>query len=336
MFSETEFSPFLNDHRKPILIIKPQTDESLNDKFISTKFVIRILPYTNIKNIENVVNEGILEDCYFFQHLEKLHEKFKNFPNMIEAIVLYKTWIKKRNISNFNGFLFSMLMLYLLNKHVLNKHMSSFQILKVAFNWIKTNDISNGISFNEEYIEEYKEKYGESSKLIFLDDQKFNLFHRLSKNEWLNFQNEAKLSMKFLEDDDQLLSIESLFLNKQTFMLKYDFVLEIKNISKNVKETKVMNFSQSKLDCFLKDIENKLIYALGDRVAFINLNVQDDTVLVGISLKSDDWDFPVVKGPHPKDEEKKKIFEEFWGEKSHIRRFKDSTILLATSNFINI
>lgn len=41
------------------------------------------------------------------------------------------------------------------------------------------------------------------------------------------------------------------------------------------------------------------------------------------------WGSPLIRGPNPLEEEKKKEFEKFWGPKAHLRKFKDGSLAVS-------
>ena len=96
-------------------------------------------------------NNSILMDTGFLLHLNFLHHHLKNCASLKEAIILGKVWTHQRFSSylkrGFNGFLFSMIMGYLLqstsqiNGHKrLSNEFSSYQLFKVTLEFLATHD----------------------------------------------------------------------------------------------------------------------------------------------------------------------------------------------------
>ena len=194
MFSDIEFESFRGDYLKPIISIKPKKDLKLDSesKFISTKFKIKILPTIDENKFKNLKKETILEDCFFKNHLILIHEKMKDCPSLVETSILFKVWLKKRKIydtfDSFNGFLISILIIFLLNQKIITKNMSSFQMLRNILNWISNDDsFLNSLNFNSSSSSSSSTNNNsnndkdEDSKIILNDLNNFNLFFRISK-----------------------------------------------------------------------------------------------------------------------------------------------------------
>lgn len=136
----------------------------------------------------------ILEDVYYTECLTFLHKKIKECPSLIDAILIAKTWIAKRDLNKYsdtiNGFLFSMLYLYLFNIKILNNEMEASHIFKVTLNYINTNDISSIImtidpSTNRNITSEIKTNFQKAYTLTLLSsDLQFNIMGRISKSAY--------------------------------------------------------------------------------------------------------------------------------------------------------
>jgi U3 small nucleolar RNA-associated protein 22 len=319
MFEDFEFVPFRGDHLKPILLVTPKKDSK--SKFVSTKFKIKIIP--TIEKNESIKNENILEDCFFKDHLVLIHEKMRDCPSLVETTILFKVWLKRRRMyesfDSMNGFLITMLIVYLLNEKIISKNMSSFQMLRNILNWIAKSDQSTiSLSFDSK---ETKKTEG----IILKDLNQFNVFSRISIQSWRELKYESFLSLKYLDDFKQN-GIESLFLVEHNFFEKYDIHFKV-NISTCLKGTS-QNCERIEI---ISKILNLLEKAFIDRILFIRMlnPLKNDELIVGLKLKSN-WRLATIRGPSPMEKEKKKEFEEFWGEKSELRKFKDSSIVLST------
>lgn len=82
----------------------------------------------------------ILEDIYHNECLSLLFNKIKDCPNLVDAILIAKIWLLKRETNKYpdtiNGFLFSMIYLHLFNIKVLNNEMECSHMFKVTLNYI--------------------------------------------------------------------------------------------------------------------------------------------------------------------------------------------------------
>ena len=124
LFENVEIIPFRGDLWKPII--------SINFKVGKNQFKIRIIP-----SIESTVfgkhlkPDGIVEyhrlaeDQYYQKHLELLHKEMKDCPVLVETAILLRVWARNRNIyqsdDSLNGFLLSMLVIYMLSIRKINK-----------------------------------------------------------------------------------------------------------------------------------------------------------------------------------------------------------------------
>jgi U3 small nucleolar RNA-associated protein 22 len=213
-----------------------------------------------------------------------------------------------------------MLIVYLLNEKIISKNMSSFQMLRNILNWISKSDHSISLSFDS------KETQKESNKITLKDLNQFNVFSRISNQSWKELKYESFLSLKYLDDFKQN-GIESLFLVEHNFFEKYDVHFKI-NISTCLNKGTSEKCERIEL---ISKILNLLEKAFIDRIQFIRMlnPLKNDELIVGLKLKSN-WRLSTIRGPSPIEKEKKKEFEEFWGEKSELRKFKDSSIVLST------
>ncbi|KAL9646720.1 hypothetical protein ABK040_001142 [Willaertia magna] len=323
-FTNCTFEPFRGDYLKPILVI--------NFKYTKkSTFKIRIFPtvsedvfdktYSKVNEAQN--HHRILEDAYLKKHLEILHNEMKDCPVLVETSILLRVWSRIRNIyqanDGLNGFLFSILLIYLLKQRKINKTMSSLQMLKLLMNWIvNNNDITiKGISLTNKPIDPiFKKTYD----LVLLDESGgFNILHRVSLNAWKEVKYEAKLTLELIKDDKKPASVELLFLSKHNPYKKFDAILSI-NTSK---------IANQKEECFKQTTEEKtvktLTTALADRTKYIRVfNREEDSFSIGLVLNKKTWFETVIKGPSPTDKEQSEEFKQFWGKKVVMKDYKGS------------
>jgi U3 small nucleolar RNA-associated protein 22 len=85
-------------------------------------------------------NNEILSDMFLKSHLALLHQCAQDSPGFVDAIMLGKVWLQQREMSqaagHIDGFLLSMLLVYLFQQRKINRQMSSYQILRVFMQFI--------------------------------------------------------------------------------------------------------------------------------------------------------------------------------------------------------
>lgn len=173
-------------------------------------------------------NNAILEDLLSVQHLTKLHSLLTECTPMIDAILLFKVWLRQRNLDEdqgINGFLISMLMLYLIKNRQLNLQMSSYQLFRVTLNYLSTNELLNGITLSDSPIDQ---NFKEFFPIVFLDHTgRLNLTSRVSLSDFKEIQHEAKISLSFLQENATR-GFQFLFLQEIPFNLKFDQIFQVK------------------------------------------------------------------------------------------------------------
>jgi len=104
-------------------------------------------------------NALVLSDMFLEQHLHHLYKCITDFPRMKDAVALIKVWLISANLirgrGRCGGFLASMLISHLLSVKKINKHVSSYQILRVFLQFLGSTDwTKEGIMMTREDIEE--------------------------------------------------------------------------------------------------------------------------------------------------------------------------------------
>jgi len=104
-------------------------------------------------------NASLMSDLFLEQHLHHLYKYITDFPEMKDAVALIKAWLHQRELDQgqgrCGGFLASMFISHLLPVKKINKHMSSYQILRVFLQILGSTDwTKEGITMAREDIEE--------------------------------------------------------------------------------------------------------------------------------------------------------------------------------------
>ncbi|KAF4041365.1 Nrap protein domain 6 [Phytophthora infestans] len=308
-----------------------------------------------------VYNNSILEDMLLRQHTRELHAALQEAPQLCEACVLAKVWLRQRGFhkasDSVNGFLMSMLLLYLLQKKRISAQTPSDQMFKVLMQFVAVHKLESealqfppsedGVVLTTEGLQTFRKAF----ELVFLDSSgRLNLFARVSTSAWRELREAAKESVRLVQHctmDD----FRSLFIAKHAFWTRYDqyywfpapcpvddadedtYTLEEK---REINDIGLERFWRRKLELVLSR-------ALTDRVSLVRPVTEDDVewgmqdyslptqrkVAVGLRINSDNALRIVDKGPSADDTVASKQFREFWRGKSELRRFKDGAIIEA-------
>ncbi|CAB5091673.1 uncharacterized protein OCT59_010412 [Rhizophagus irregularis] len=389
---KVEFGTLDGDNRRPILLLKPSGDHTDTD-FSKLNCVIRVLPsispetfpskrlspsrnnvrpYHEINESQNSgsdlpptpqYNNAILSDMYYVRNLHDLYKQSKLCAAFADACKLAKVWLNQRGFggdedgsSGFNGFVWSMLMKYLLQggghngEKKLANGFSSYQLMKGTMDFLAKHDfVSNPVFMNKSSkTDEFNENtFKDNFEVVFVDDYgTLNLFGRMSKASLDQLQHEAKLAMDYL-NESHVDRFEDLFLKKvDDIKLRYDNVAKITQLPKSYNEydeSAKLNFPDSFIH-FARTMPKLLKQGLTNRVNLIAVNYsklsswltseQPKTysssnihIYIGFIFNPDESNRLVDYGPSPVDEIAVAKFRKLWGKKAETRRFKDGNIL---------
>ncbi|CAG8436328.1 905_t:CDS:10 [Rhizophagus irregularis] len=308
-------------------------------------------------------NNAILSDMYYVRNLHDLYKQSKLCAAFADACKLAKVWLNQRGFggdedgsSGFNGFVWSMLMKYLLQggghngEKKLANGFSSYQLMKGTMDFLAKHDfVSNPVFMNKSSkTDEFNENtFKDNFEVVFVDDYgTLNLFGRMSKASLDQLQHEAKLAMDYL-NESHVDRFEDLFLKKvDDIKLRYDNVAKITQLPKSYNEydeSAKLNFPDSFIH-FARTMPKLLKQGLTNRVNLIAVNYsklsswltseQPKTysssnihIYIGFIFNPDESNRLVDYGPSPVDEIAVAKFRKLWGKKAETRRFKDGNIL---------
>ncbi|CAH3109711.1 unnamed protein product [Porites lobata] len=304
-------------------------------------------------------NASVLSDMFYEQHLHYLYDCLVDFPGMKDAVALLKVWLHQREFDQglgcCGGFLSSMMIAYLLSTRKVNKHMSSYQILRVLLHFLGSTDwTKEGIIMSREKNEDSNlpsmEDFDSAYDVVFIDPSGYlNLCAAMSAAQYQRLQHEARLSMEFL-DNRFLDGFEVLFMKPVPFTQTFDQFLLIPNISdleaiceRNDLMTHLMDHPGDWTPVIADWLLHLVTRGLGKRVEILCYKPQtsyqwpvnksppstsQSSLTLGLMLNSDHAQSILDTGPQA-DSVEAKSFRAFWGEKSDLRRFQDGSILEA-------
>ncbi|KAG6973579.1 hypothetical protein JG688_00003449 [Phytophthora aleatoria] len=388
LFDQVKLQAWHGEYEKPVAMLKVSSGFLSEHGMKGATVRVRVIPVVttelfklaklapsrnNVKHEPNMTeqemkqcstpmyNNSILEDMLLRQHTRELHAALKEAPQLSEACVLAKVWLRQRGfhkaLDSVNGFLASMMLLYLYQKKRIHAQTPSDQMFKVLVQFIAVHKLENeplqfpptedGVVLTTEGLQTFQKSFD----LVFLDSSgRLNLFGRVSRSAWKELQNAATESVKLVQHcsmDD----FRSLFIKKNEFWTRYDQyywfpapcpVDDADEETYTLDEKRVIN--DMGLERFwLRKLESVLSRALTDRVSLVRPVTEDDVewdmqdnalpmqrkVAVGLRINTDNSLRIVDKGPSADDKLASTQFRLFWRGKSELRRFKDGAIIEA-------
>ena len=278
-------------------------------------------------------NASLAHDLTLTINQNFVQESLSELPNAQEAIKLIYIWLVQRGLQSglgaFTEDLIVYFVVYLVTKKRINKHMSSYQIIRNFWNFITETDLTqNPISLNDDLKTDVLDTFQANFDVVFLDKTGFyNVAAFLDVNVYRKIKTECGLAFKLL-DDGGINSFHSLFITKLPLELQYDLILTLKSDSnfENILSgmdpdvrTKFLGF----FNLFVtKNISHVLHRGFNKRASLIVPLVaenQKSKLLFGINLDPSDAFSILERGPALNDPEEKE-FKEFWGDLTSDRR----------------
>ncbi|TDH70104.1 hypothetical protein CCR75_009087 [Bremia lactucae] len=307
-------------------------------------------------------NNSILEDMRLRQHTRELYAVLQDAPQFAEACLLAKVWLRQRGfqkaIDSLNGFLISMVLLYLYEKKRVIAQTSSDQMFKVLLQFLALHKLeSEPLQFLPEneggvvLTTEGMQAFRRSFDVVFLDSSgRFNLFGRVSRSAWKELQIAAVESLNRIQHGT-LEDFQALFIKTHAFWTRYDqyywFPAPL-SIDEAEKDTYTLSETHEIHDMgverfWVRKLESIISKALTNRVNQVRSIVEDDVewsmhdrglprlrkVVIGVRVSIDNALRIVDKGPSVDDKAASSEFRHFWRGRSELRRFKDGAILEA-------
>ncbi|KAI8815755.1 Nrap protein [Fimicolochytrium jonesii] len=395
---EMEFQAFQGDRRRPVLVLTSTGKNSEYDFKSKFAFSIRVFPVIpqnvfpprrlapgrnsvranflagggDLPESANTptphYNAALLKDTPLVAHMNLLHHHTTTCAGFREASILAKVWLAQRGFSGntskagFNGFLFSMIMGYLLRTNdkngnrLLGNNFSSYQLFKVTIAYIATHDflaepvfmtpdgkpLGSDADFS---APAFKAAYD----VVIVDPSgTINMAASMSSADLAELQHEAKKSMAMLTDPTGTDHFDALFLKKvDTPHLRYD---NVARVTIPPAHSPPVYTTPARLDhpslhlYLLRVVGRTLKEALTNRATLVstwidalpawsidNLPVTygeaNAAVYVGLNLDAEHAIRFVEHGPSPDDAAAAEKFRNLWGPKSELRRFKNGEIL---------
>ncbi|KPJ11465.1 Nucleolar protein 6 [Papilio machaon] len=296
-------------------------------------------------------NSSILSDLTNPLNQDFLNETFLNRDNLKQAVVLLKIWLRQRKLQ-ISGYIISMFVAYLVQIKRINNIMSSYQIIRNVWIYLKLSELdTKGISlFKGSATVPSMEEFHQSFPVVFIDKSGFyNICWGIHKGTYNALKRESALAIEML-DNPNINSFIPLFMTPMHELLKFDHVIRFKNLRSlkekvynKVPRTSQVNYGVQQLALVTETVHSMLSRGLGDRADLVLQLVQADLswsvkksvdkvkqkheekLSFGLVLNSENVIKIVDRGP-PANLPESEEFRSFWGEKSELRRFQDGSI----------
>ncbi|XP_074649988.1 nucleolar protein 6-like [Tubulanus polymorphus] len=302
-------------------------------------------------------NTTVLVDLLYMNHLELIKDAVDNSHGIRDGIALLKVWLHQRELDigqgSFSGFVMSMYVCYLLKKRKLNRQMSSYQIMRNTLLQLAEADwINHPISLADGSDQQCPllNDFTDHFRITFVDNSGYlNICAYMNIGTFHRVKHEAELSVMHLSNQTQNGGFDALFMKPVSFYHKFDNIVKLSHFQKkmylhklNVQSKMFDNGSDMEL-AMTPAIIDLLKKALGDRVKLIQCQLQPikewdlyeamkpigakvrKDLTIGLLLDKDHCYSVLDRGPGA-DTDEAAEFRAFWGEKSDLRRFQDSSI----------
>lgn len=175
-------------------------------------------------------NSLLLQNIRANQTYSFIQDLLQGFESATEGLQLLIVWLKQRqlyDVPGINDNFLLQLLAYLINQRSINKHTSSYQVLRSIWLFISRSDWSNEpISICKDVKSDTYALFKECFDVVFLDNSGcYNITSFLSLDVYSKLRYESKLAVQCL-DGNVLNSFNSLFMKNLPFVLQYDSVLK--------------------------------------------------------------------------------------------------------------
>lgn len=235
------FISYLDDNELlPVLVLIPKQYLKIkvkitfileSDHFKANRFYI---DKNNVKTKEEFVetttalyNATILRDVTMLELNAKI-EKMLDTKNIQDGIKLLIVWLTQRNLNcgfiSFQNRYVLYVMMYLLDNRKINKMMSSYQVVRIFWNFVSTTNWNKepvSLTQHIKDIHSFREHYD----VNFIDfTGNYNLMSFLNLDIYNKLRNEATLALQYL-DCNKSNAFDVLFMIKMPIIAQWDTVL---------------------------------------------------------------------------------------------------------------
>eukprot|EP00817_Percolomonadidae_sp_ATCC50343_P006577 CAMPEP_0117418970 /NCGR_PEP_ID=MMETSP0758-20121206/645_1 /TAXON_ID=63605 /ORGANISM="Percolomonas cosmopolitus, Strain AE-1 (ATCC 50343)" /LENGTH=1111 /DNA_ID=CAMNT_0005199793 /DNA_START=8 /DNA_END=3340 /DNA_ORIENTATION=- len=250
-------------------------------------------------------NHSVAEDKDLMNHVDIIHETLQYNVNSVKTLSILKLWLRQREINanplSINGFLITMIVIYLLKENRIASQLSVYQQLRIVLEFLSELKPYQHVL----YIKKQKEKndnqqafFEETMKLTFplnIIHGRFNIAWRVTPCALAEVQYEAKMSLKALnwgiEEIER--SFSCLFSRQPEEYQKYDACIKLQ-LAKDVHQMNTLKMMRIyDIACY------KALF--GKRARVISIRPTEEETIWMISIKVNvNYEYyhdPVLYGP---------------------------------------
>nr|CAD7588547.1 unnamed protein product [Timema genevievae] len=291
-------------------------------------------------------NHSAIQDLATTANQEYCRQALEGHPNIKDGIRLLKVWLTQRKLNkgygSFGGHIVAQLVSHLVLQKRISVLGSSYQVVRATWVYLAQSDWTNfGASLAEPSMGTPPvSAFHQYFEVVFVDSTGYcNLCANMSKETYERVKREADLAVKCL-DNPNINSFQVLFMTPVPFYRQYDHIIRVSHLSRlETDQVRQLDHTNHTLPLAQVPILATLREGLGRRVTAIAVSLEDtpqwsisidppasaDSLTVGLTLDPVHAFINIDKGPTANTEEAEK-FRDFWGPKSELRRFPDSSI----------
>lgn len=221
-----------------ITLIPPQ-NYFKTERFLMDKNNVKSLVFSNVDSLllENFnekptifYNATMLRDVTMSSLNGKIENHLTDLKNVQDGIKLLIVWLTQRNLNSglvsFHNNYILYVVTYLLLKKKINKMMSSYQVVRIFWNFVATtNWSSEPVSLIQDIKQSDLKIFQEHYAVSFVDfSGHYNLIAFLSLEIYEKLRAESKLAVEYL-DNNRINSFDALFMVKMPISQQFDAIL---------------------------------------------------------------------------------------------------------------
>lgn len=286
-------------------------------------------------------NASIRHDCSMTSYLKLLHGTTSKCQGFRHACLLGRVWLRQRGFASavsqggFGNFEWSAMLALLLQpdassgKSVLLPTLDGLQLFRAALQFLARRDLTQQpLAVNSEH------HIAKADSAILLDGSRgINVLFKMTPWSYRVLQSEARTSLKTLGSATQQQFDPTFALQTSESSMRYDMTVKLP-----LTATK----ASSAPGDYERAIYDLLQRGLGDRVSLVSISASitgpwplgsdprlghaGRELTVSLSIDPTNASRIVDRGPSAEDTDQASQFNELWGDKAELRRFKDGSI----------
>lgn len=286
-------------------------------------------------------NSAFRSDASVTQYHKFIYQSMQKYDSLRDAGLLGRNWLRKRGFhgeihrGGFGGFEWTALLALLYeggghhSQPLLLPSYNSYQVFKIVLQFLSKRNLMQPLVFGPSDL-----SFPPNSPVLFDGKRGMNLLYKMTPSSYRLLQHEATLSLAML-NELRFNYFDKVFLDHTDDpLLRFDRILVVNFPAPLIGTLQFLNYQSS----FYRILET----ALGDRVRLIHLSSKNSNpwplnsrvlhrplesdMTVGLLLEPENVNRPIDFGPSAENKEASRTFQEFWGEKAEIRKFRDGRV----------